>query len=462
MAFRFVNPFEIEAAASWLPALFSGQASLIARLAAHSRLLGEVSQCLEGWRTSPDPLSSLHDPLVKDSPHYRQANIEPFFLAIERHHCQRPIVENQPSCVLPGDVVIPKIPPLKAALVAESNHRHPIDGNCFLVRGIKPADAAWLLVLLNEKESEDWFLARSKSLTLPRIGLRDLRNYPFPEAPEEVPGWSTRLLAWVEKYSHNAIRLFNLQKEVDSQVSEYFADFSENGGRLASGVREPAVLMASDSWLPQHIEKKYQQRLMAEKGALRLGDLIVPVIPDARRLKDEHSARYRLLTLKEVAGLYLPTVEPLAPATRLGRFFAEPIIGGEVLVSSLVTNPKIVYGDPTLPESIHPIDHWQRLRFAETPGAWALILSSPALGDQFRRLATGSAQQFATAEGLMELGVPDIDINLRKHWQERLDELLADRRQLDAEWQALRLEGRQMVASVWGIPWSDMKERSLK
>jgi len=460
MAFRFVNPFEIEAAASWLPALFSGQASLIARLAAHSRRLGEVSQCLEGWRTSPDPQSPLYDSLAKDSPHYRQANIEAFFLAIENHHCQRPIVENQPSCVLPGDVVIPKIPPLKAALVAESNHRHPIDGNCFLVRGMKPADAAWLLALLNEKESEDWFLARSKSLTLPRIGLRDLRNYPFPEAPEEVPGWSSRLVAWVEKYSHNAIRLFNLQKEVDSQVSE-FADFSEDGDRLASGVREPAVLMASDSWLPQHIERKYQQRLMAENGVLRLRDLAVKVNPDARRLKDEPSARYRLLTLKEVAGLYLPELEPLLPATRLGRFFAQPVEIGEVLVSSLVTNPKIGYGDPTLPESIHPIDHWQRLRFADTPGAWALILSSPALGDQFRRLATGSAQQFATAEGLMELGVPHIDINLRKRWQERLDELLAERRRLDDEWQGLRREGRQMVASVWGIPWTDMKERSL-
>jgi hypothetical protein len=135
---------------------------------------------------------------------------------------------------------------------------------------------------------------------------------------------------------------------------------------------------------------------------------------------------------------------------------------GEVLVSSLVTNPKIAYGDPTLTEEIHPIDHWLRLTFKETPGAWALVLSSPSMGAQLRSLATGSAQQFTKTGSLMDLCVPDIDQMLRYRWQSRFDELLADRRRLDEEWKALRLEGRRMVGEVLDIPWREMQERSLK
>jgi len=463
MVFRTINPTEMNAAESWLPALFCRQAGRVASVATYSRRLGEVAhKCIDGWRISSDPQSILYDPLAEDSPRYRQANIGGFFLNIEIQHCQRPIVENRPYCVLPGDVVVPRIPPLNASLVSENNHRHPIDGNCFLARGMKPSDAAWLLALLNEKEFESWFIARSGSQTLPRIGLRDLRNCPFPDPPEGILGWSTRLYDWVEKFSSNTTRLFSLQSEVSSHVSECLSDQEDHGHRLFPGVREQAALLAGGSWLPAHVEIEYQQRLLMEKGVLRLKDLVVKAAPASARLTDGQSSIFRLLTLKDVTGIYLPAVEPSLPETRLGRFFAEPVRCGEVLVSSLVTNPKIAYGDPTLSEKIHPIDHWLRLTFRETPGAWALALSSPAIGMQFRRLATGSALQFTNAGRLMALCVPHIDRALRMRWQSRLDELLANRRRLDEEWKALRMEGRQMVASVLNIPWKEIQERSLK
>ena len=463
MVLRATKPAEMNAAESWLPELFCGQAGRVASMAEYSRRLGDVAnKCLEGWRISSDPQSLLYDPLAEDSPRYRQTNIGIFFLNIEMQHCLRPIVENRPYCVLPGDVVVPRIPPLHASLVSESNHRHPIDGNCFLVRGMKPGDAAWLVALLNEKEFEAWFVARSGSRTLPRIGLRGLRNCPFPDPPEGILEWSTRLLNWIENFSSNAIRLFSLQSEVSSHVSECISDQAEPEHRLFPGMREPAALLAGDSWLPGHVEVEHRQRLLIKKGVLRLKDLVVKATPASARLKDGHASMLRLLTLKDVTGIYLPSVESSLPETRLGRFFAEPVRCGEVLISSLVTNPKIAYVDPTLTEEIHPIDHWLRLTFRETPGAWALALSSPAMGVQFRRLATGSALQFANAGRLMELSVPNIDRTLRKRWQNRLDELLADRRRLDEEWKALRLEGRRMVATVLDIPWSEMQERSLK
>jgi hypothetical protein len=463
IVYRNTKLEELNAAESWLPSLFCSQAGRVARLAAYSRRVGDVAQkCLDGWRTSPDLQSVLYDPLSENSPRYRQANISVFFLNIEMHHCQRPIVENRPYCVIPGDVLVPRIPPLHACLVSESNHRHPIDGNCFLVRGMKPVDAAWLLALLNEKEFESWFVARSGSWTLPRIGLRDLRNCPFPEPPEGILEWSTRLLDWVEKFTSNATRLFALQSEISGHVFESLSDEILQKYRLFPGVREPASLLSSDSLLPGHVENEYQQRLLKEKGLLRLKDLAQTAASGFNRLKDGHASRLHVLTLRDVADIYIPLVELSSPETRLGRFFSEPVSPGEVLISSLVTNPKIAYADPNIHDKIHPIDHWLRLRFRETPGAWALVLSSPAVSSQLGKLATGSAQQFTKLGSLMELYVPNIDSILRFRWQNRLDELLADRRRLDEEWKAIRLDGRRMVAKVLDIPWRDMQERSLK
>jgi hypothetical protein len=377
-------------------------------------------------------------------------------------HCHRPIVEDRPYCVIPGDVVIPRIPPLHASLVSDINHRHPIDGNCLLVRGLKPVDAAWLLALLNEEECESWFVARSASQSLPRIGLRDLRNMPFPEPPDGILGWSTHLLDWIEHFSDNASKLFSLQTEVTNHVSERLLDQNDQKRRLFPGVRKPAVFFSGDSWLPLHVEIEFQQKMLIKSGAIRLKDLVVRAAKDSTRLKEGQGSALRMLRISDTKGVYLPSIDPISPETRMGRFYAEPVRHGEVLVSSLVTYPKIAYVDPTVTGDIYPIDHWLRLLFRETPGAWTLILSSPAMGTQFRRLATGAVQQFTTADRLMTLCVPNIERDLRRRWQNRLDELLAERRRLDTRWQDLRIEGRRMVASVLNIPWSEMKKRSLK
>ncbi len=462
MKFRTTKPGEMSAAESWLPVLFCGQAGRVASMATDAPRLGDVAiQCLDGWRISSDPQSILYDPLSEDSPRYRQANIGVFFLNIEIQHSLRPIVENRPYCVKPGDVVVPRIPPLRASLVSANNHRHPIDGNCFLVRGMKPGDAAWLLALLNEEEFEAWLIARSGSQVLPRIGLRDLRKLPFPDPPAALPEWATRLLQWVADFSKNATRLFALQSEVAGHVFEGLSDQDAQELRLYPGVRTSASLLAGDSWLPVHVEIEYQARLLMEKGTLRLKDLVVRSAPASARLKDSPRP-VRILRIADATSIFIPSVEPLLSETRMGRFFAGPVRTGEVLFSSLVTSPKIAYGDPTITEKIHPIDHWIRLTFRETPGAWALVLSCPAMGDQYKRLATGSAQQFTTVARLMDICVPDIERKLRERWQDRLDELLADRRKLDEEWKTLRLEGRRMVAAVLDIPWSEMQERSLK
>jgi len=463
LAFRMATPSEMTAAESWLPALFCGQAGRVARMTISSRRLGEAAiKCLDGWRTSSDPDSPLYDELAEDSPRYRQANIGIFAINMDAHHCLRPIVENQPYCVLPGDVLTPRIPPLRAALVSDSHHRHPIDGNCFIVRGLSPLDAAWLLALLNEKEYEAWFVARSGSQALPRIGLKDLRQCPFPEPPQNALGWSSRLFSWVEAHAENAARLFSLKAEVSDHVSRSLPEEENREQRLFPGVREPAALLDDKSWLPEHIEAKYQQHLLLEKGMLRLKDLVTRAASASARLKDGKSSTFRLLGLKNVTGIYLPTVRPSIPETRLGRFFSEPVQNSEVLISSLVSNPKVAYADPSLSGDTHPTDHWLRISFRETPGAWALVLASPVVAGQFKRMATGSALQFATAERLMELCVPGIDRALRNRWQNRLDGLLADRRHLDKEWEVLRLEGRQMVASVLDIPTNEIKERALE
>lgn len=460
---RIADPDEMSLIGSWLPQLFCGQAGRIAGQAASSCRLGDVADaCLEGWRVSADPQSVLYEPLANEIPRYRQANIGVFFLDIETEHCERPMIEDRPFCVFPGDVIVPRIPPLHACLVSDSNSRHPIDGNCFLIRGMKPVDAAWLLALLNEEEFEAWFVARSNSQVLPRIGLRDLRNCPFPDPPAGIYGWSRRLLDWIENYANNASRLFALMTEVSRCVSKYFADQEDYGNRLFPGVREPATVLSADSWLPAHVENANQQKRLLEQGASRLKELVTAEEQAAHRLKEDPDTAVHILRIVDVSGVFISSVDWSFSQTRKGRFYAEPIRQGEVLISSLVSKPKIAYAAPGLSEEIHPIDHWIRLRFRETPGAWAMVLSSPAMDAQYKRLAMGSALQFTNASRMLDIRVPEIDIAQRSRWQARIDAIMADRRALDKEWKTLRLAGRQMVAAVLDIPLREIQDRSLK
>ena len=119
------------------------------------------------------------------------------------------------------------------------------------------------------------------------------------------------------------------------------------------------------------------------------------------------------------------------------RAFADPLSENEVLLSTLVTNPRVAFAGAKPATAVYPTDHWYRLRFRETPGAWAVVLDTPAIHEQLERLAIGTVQQFAQPSTVRKLVLPNVPLETRikwdgflRHWQQR-------RHALDDEWLGL-------------------------
>jgi hypothetical protein len=88
----------------------------------------------------------------------------------------------------------------------------------------------------------------------------------------------------------------------------------------------------------------------------------------------------------------LPTGAARHGATSNRRVFAQLLSENDVLLSTLVTSPRVTFAGTNPGTAVYPTDHWYRLRFRETPGAWALVLATPAIRAQLERLAIGTVQ----------------------------------------------------------------------
>jgi hypothetical protein len=136
-------------------------------------------------------------------------------------------------------------------------------------------------------------------------------------------------------------------------------------------------------------------------------------------------------------GMLIHPPPPGASDPAAARVFEEPLRQGEVLVSTLVSKPRLGYVSAAPPGDVRVTDHWQRFRFRETPGAWALVLRTAAVSDQLRRLARGAVQQFAHPGDLLRLLVPVPPLRLREEWQVELERCHRQQRALEVEWEAL-------------------------
>jgi hypothetical protein len=110
---------------------------------------------------------------------------------------------------------------------------------------------------------------------------------------------------------------------------------------------------------------------------------------------------------------------------------------------------------------IFPTDHWVRLRFNETPGAWALTMQTEPVARQLRSMTTGLTQQFATASAVEQLVLPPIPLPIRMSWDGRLRRCQRQRDELDAIWQELvdrvykLLRGTESKYGPWVRPFSE-------
>jgi hypothetical protein len=451
-----VSPSQIGFADSWLPALHCGLSGRVSAISEAAWKLGERAGVFEGFR-NPDPQSEGHDAEHAKSPLYRQADVSAFRIETEGDHWKRPIVSGD-YCVRPDDLLVTRIPPVRASIVTTRHHRHPTDPQLFRVRGLSLEEGVWTTALLNSAEYEAFLVASSASQALPRVSLKALRRTPIPQVPELATRWASSVLLVLGEMVANQERLFRLQEEVEDAVEGLAAGVeSKAETRLWGRVSAPGLTV--DSWVPAHVESNSALMALADAGWCPLVDL-VRQSPTSRLKSWPQEAQG--LSLADVSGYFIPEEEQSAPGTRPGRYYSAPVKPGDVLMSTLVSSPKAAYADVSIPVSIHAVDLWARLQFRETPGAYALMLGCRTVRDELRHLAVGTAQQFATPSSLLRLSLPPIDRETRERWHRRLEDVLLERRRLERQFRELRLEGRRMVAEALNIPWSEMKARPMK
>lgn len=384
---------------------------------------------LEGWRVSENPLALTYDSRALTAPIYRQSNLGRLRLVLSTAHWGAPQLSGRWS-VQPGDVVLNKLAPVRAALVSPAARRHPVDGNSLIVRGLSLSAATWLAVCLNRPEYEPLLLTESGVLR--RVGLGTVADLRLPPVPSELDALSRALSDLLD----DLLLVGESLQRVKGEVAQ-MASAASTRRDLREGAFLESAVLSSDNWLPASVA------LRADQSALAADQQWVPIrslaTAERRSRLQSASAEIRAVRLSDVADdLFVGSAEERSEAgALLGRILANPLIPGEVLLSTLGSSFRVAYVDHGVPANSFARDGWVRLRFRETPAAWALLLSTPQVSQQVARLAIGTVQQFVPLEALLSLHVPTPEQEARERWQRLVDRHHGQRRVLDQRWNLL-------------------------
>jgi len=419
----------LTAAPGWLPTYFSGASAAALRAGMTGRAMDELgSLVLEGWRVSESPQTRDYDSRALSVPIYRQANIGRLRLQLDARHWASPQIDGR-WCVRPGDVVLNKLAPVRAAIVSPAAKRHPVDGNTLIVRDLPRPEAVWVALCLNHSGYERLLLLDSGGLE--RVGLKALAALRIPPAPPEMDGLSVRL--------RDALDAQTLASEaihyVRTEANELTNAVPGPARTLRGGEFFARDAVTHESWLPSATALRAEQSALAEKlGWVAIGEL---ASRDERTRLTHVPEGGRALRLRDVGeDLFVASDEAredLIPSRTLAR----PAAPGDVLLSTLGSSSRAAYLDDDVPSDTFPSDGWLRLRFRETPAAWALLLSTDAIRSQAARLAVGSVQQFVPPDALRSLRVPVPPREVRDRWQRAVERHHAQRRTQDRQWAAL-------------------------
>ena len=435
-------PPALLATMGWSPELFVGPAAVAIRAGVLRAPLAEMgARVIDGWRASESPGAMTYDPRAATTPIYRQANIGQFRLVLGEQHWAPPRITGR-WCVQPDDVVVNKLAPVRAAFVSSNAKRHPVDGNSIIVRGLSRCAAAWVAVCLNHASYEQLLVVESG--VLKRVGLGALASLRLPPAPVDMEALAERLREILDEATLTSERLHDVQTEAFAETSA--AELPEHD--LRTGRFFPCRAVMSDNWLPSRVALRSElATLEQEAGWIGLAELAS--FDDRARLSAADDDR-RALRLSDVGeDLLVPSVEQ-APSSEPTptRMLAKPLVPGEVLVSTLGSSFRAAYVDEDAPTHTHPVDGWVRLRFRETPAAWALLLSTVPVRSQAARLTVGSVQQFVPPDTLRLLRLPTPPREVRDRWQRAVERHHAQRRALDRRWAALLNEISSLFDTV--------------
>jgi hypothetical protein len=428
---EFVPP-SLLAAMGWSPELFAGPAALALRAGQAGSSLEQMgARVLDGWRVSETPGSLAYDPRAAVTPVYRQANIGKFQLLLGEQHWASPQISG-PWCVQPEDVVINKMAPVRAALVATNAKRHPVDGNSIIVRGLPRAAVPWVAACLNHPSYEQLLLLESG--VLKRVGLGSINELRVPPTPLAMEGVASGLREILDEITITGENLHRVKAEAVEEASATQHPTPE----LRSGCFFPSIAVRIDNLLPSWVALRAEQAVLeSQEGWVALDELAS--FDDRKRLTWT-GGPCRALRLRDVSDDLLVPSSDQQHSSELdaSRTLAKALVPGEVLVSTLGSSFRAAYVDDEVPGHTHPVDSWVRLRFRETPAAWALLLSTQPVRSQASRLTVGSVQQFVPPDAMRSLRLPAPPREVRERWQRAVDRHHAQRRSQERRWSSLR------------------------
>jgi hypothetical protein len=451
----------LEREGTWDPQFFCGPIAPLLNGATTQALHRTKAQIIEGWRGT----ASNHDRerrSVAPQPIYRMSNVGELELRLGPEHCIPPAGSDL-RCVRPGDVVVTKGVPIRAAIASSQVFRHRADANCYVIRGLNQADGFWIALCLNQPAYAEYLTRRSGAAIVPRVRMAVLREAPFPEQPVGVEALSQRVLDCLDDRIASMAELFRFVASVHDYIETLLPESTDkptecrHNGSAWHRFFPPSDI--DDSLVPGHVAVNgYQRGLRTEAGWVPLHHLISQGREPAERLATVHGSR-RTLQLADVSDSFiLPTGATRNMAASNRRVFAHPLSENDVLLSTLVTSPCVTFAGMHPATAVYPTDHWYRLRFRETPGAWALVLDAPAMHAQLERLAIGTVQQFAQPSTVRRLVLPNIPLETRIKWDGFLRRWQQRRRDLDDAWLGLRRQSYRLLQEthkmygVWTQP----------
>jgi hypothetical protein len=456
---RWIPPDLLEQEEVWGADLFCGPAvHILLGKGDRVSLKDLCGKCFEGWRVSTNPEASDYDERIGRTPIYRQVNLEEMRFKLDPEHWESPSVEveDEEWCVQPGDVVLNKLVPIRAALVTDRTYRHPVDANCLLIRGLDRIESAWVAFCLNQVPYEAYLTQHQGLAVLPRASLRELRQLRLPPPPEAMRRLSEAFWGLNDAYLETEERIVRTMGEVEEYIQEDLQQLESPEeklipGDLGTGRFLPAEAI-EDSLLPTHVENAYRRRQLRKIPEWQPIAKLSIMDGNNRERLNQNLGEIPYLRLSDVdQDLMVKHVEPM-PVTQATRIYKHPLGKGEVLLSTFAGSPRVAFTDKGFEDKVYVSDHWARLRFTETPAAWALVLNAKPVKDQFEGLAMGSAQQFIYADRLQRLLVPKVEKDLRHRWEEVVLTHHQRKRELDHKWQAVWEETQQVFNEVHELP----------
>jgi hypothetical protein len=423
------------------PALYLSPASALAWVEApRLDLGGEAIEIIEGKR---DTARSGSD--GDGMPIYRQANLSALRWKLSAEDWKQPTITDR-TCVLPGDIVVNKLAPIRAAIATSRLYRHAVDANCYLIRGMERVIAFWTAFCLNQPLYEEYLLRSAGASILPRVTMRALRELPLLSPPAECRNLAERTWGLIDSFLSHEENIRRVIAEAQDRICppETLRFWQARIASLEtpSWWRRVPGTVIPDSLLPGHsLFEILRQELQANLGWVPLDRCMAPATEQPARTRlpmaesSPEQVRLRCLRISDVCSdLTVAQAPEKADVAWPGRVYRLPLKPEEVLVSLLVSSSTVAYAGDIPRSDIYVTDHWERLRFRETPGAWAMILSSPLIGVQLRLLAQGSARQFLSSGAVRQVLVPVLPREERLPWDRALLRYQQHRLELEESW----------------------------